>query len=161
MCLLNLSFPHHRVEAGDRGQSGVGHGRVTVREGRQVVSYPQLAAATPAVQSTNASSAGVGPSLAGQLRAKAYCHERLQLITVSYQEDGAAAGHRSVIHPRRWPHRHEAFSLLARRCIPGSSLAVQSTFLQLTDVHHGLGRRFPGISSSSRAAARQKQAASL
>jgi hypothetical protein len=91
MCLPNLSFPHHRVEAGDRGQSGVGHGRVTVREGRQVVLYPQLAAATPAVQSTNASSAGVGPSLSGQLRAKAHCHERLQLITASYQEGGAAA----------------------------------------------------------------------
>jgi hypothetical protein len=81
MCFLNLSFPHHRVEAEDRGQSGVGSGRVTVREGRQVVLYPQLAAVAPAIQSINASSAAVGPSPAGQPRAKAHCHQLLQLIT--------------------------------------------------------------------------------
>jgi hypothetical protein len=37
MCFLHISFPHHRVETGDRGQSGVGRGRVTVYGGRQVV----------------------------------------------------------------------------------------------------------------------------
>jgi hypothetical protein len=105
----------------------VGRGRVTVREGRQVVLYPQLAAAAPAVQSINGSSAGVGPSLAGQLRAKAHCHRRLQLIV---RNPPSEAG------------------------IPGLGTAEQSAPFQLTDVYHGLGRRFPGISGSSRAAAR-------
>jgi hypothetical protein len=64
MCFLNLLCPYHQVATEDRGQSGARRGRVTVREGRKVVLYPQLAAAAPAAQSITASSAAVGPSLA-------------------------------------------------------------------------------------------------
>lgn len=130
----------------DRGRSGGGHGRgrVTVREG--IVLDPQLAVIAPAIQSINATSTGVGPSLVGQLRAKAHCHRTSSADGGLYQESSATASKQSVIRPQKLAASTSGIFSIGQAVHPGPSKAEQSAFLQLANVHYGLRRRFPATS---------------
>ena len=99
---------------------------MTVREERQVVFDEQLAATAPAVQSISATSAGVGPSPADQLRVNARCHQHPQLTgrLTTRAPPPLASNPRSV--RGSWLRRHEALSPLVRRYIPDSGSIGQS-----------------------------------
>jgi hypothetical protein len=111
---------------------------VTVREGRQVVLCPQLAAAAPAAQSINASSADVGPSLADQLRARAHCHQHSQL------KEGSSGS----LHRRQLP-RYEAFSPLAKGSIPDPGAAEHSAPSSSPTCITDLAAAFPDLVEQS------------
>jgi hypothetical protein len=101
MCFLNLSFSRHRVETGDRGLRGW---TWSCDDSWYCIStlLGQIQRSNPSMPRPEVSD----PSLAGQLRPKAHCHNHLPLI----------------IRRRKLP-RLQAFSPLARGYIPGSGTA--------------------------------------